>query len=128
MIEKKNKKAITFLTGHTLNIIIAIMALLILSYLGYKVFDLFQDNEDAKKEVITKINKFKLDPEDQKKLIKEREKNNIELFIDKMLWWFITLIIMVLLNIAYIIFYKVEFSKPDLMLVLFVLSAFASLL
>jgi hypothetical protein len=87
-------------------------------YIGY--------NKDAKEEVIAKINKFNLDPENQKKLIEEREKNNIKLFIDKMLWWFIVLITMILLNIVYIVFYKVEFSKPDLMLVIFVLSAFVA--
>jgi hypothetical protein len=80
-------------------------------------------NSDFKKLLKEKISNKKLDEEKYNQIIKERNNNNIKTFKEMLSWWFIVLFIIVILNIIYII-RKNNFTKSDMLLVFFVLTAF----
>lgn len=82
-------------------------------------------NPEFKKVLQTKLNDKKLDEDKFKAVEKERNNKNIKTFSEMLLWWFIVLIAFVILNIAFLA-YKKEFSKADIILVFFVLTAFVA--
>lgn len=89
-----------------------------------EILKLYSDyNPEFKKLLKEKINKKKLDEEKYNQIVKERNKNNIKTFNETMLWWFIILSVLVILNIVYVV-YKNQFTKADMLLVFFVLTAF----
>lgn len=82
-------------------------------------------NPEFKKVLQAKINSKKPDEDKFKAAEKERNDKNIKTFSEMMLWWFIVIIVFVILNIAYLK-YKKEFTKADMVLVFFVLTAFVA--
>jgi hypothetical protein len=80
-------------------------------------------NPDFKKMLKEKISEKKLDEKKYNQIVKKRNENNVKTFNEMMLWWFVGLIVLVLLNVIYVI-YKNHFTKADMLLVFFVLTAF----
>lgn len=73
-----------------------------------------------------KINNKDLNKEKYEKEILKRNEYNKKLFIDLMSWWFIIISFLIVLDIFYIVYYKKPLSKAELLLIMFVLTAFVA--
>lgn len=92
-----------------------------------EIIKIYSDNDKNFKNVLKDmVNKQELDENNYRQEINNRNEQNIKTFAEMLIWWFVVVIVCVVANILYITILRKPFDKADIVLVVFVLSAFVA--